>query len=339
MDETDNRLAAGIGGGRHRLLRAVPEGGVVSLADRAVTRIDVTGADPLRIVVPPELKGALRDFFVRLVVTSDAAPEVTFAAPEGEAVRFEGEEPGTFGCDVGVNLYAFSETDQGVFAACRRVSVIEIEVDFDPCGGELDDAGAAYRLGAEYWTLPEPTKAGFVFDGWFTDAEGGVQVLPSSRCSTGVRRLYAHWREYVDPFAEAICPNRDLSFVTGGDAPWTIDTTSARYSAPGSARSGAIGDNGTTSLSTSVTGRGTLEFWRKTLTEENYDVLRVYVDGEVALALSGDHNWTSCEIEITTGGPSTVHAVEWRYTKDYIVSRSPDCVWIDNVTWTPETDA
>ena len=74
----------GEGGGgvaaRYRLLRRVPEDGTVNLTDRAVTRVEIaTDGGPLKLVVPPEVKGSVRDFFVRLVITSDEIPEVTFA--------------------------------------------------------------------------------------------------------------------------------------------------------------------------------------------------------------------------------------------------------------------
>jgi len=50
----------GSGGGtaaRYRILRRVPEDGVVVLTDRAVTRVDIaTDGGSLRLVVPPEAK-------------------------------------------------------------------------------------------------------------------------------------------------------------------------------------------------------------------------------------------------------------------------------------------
>ena len=67
--------------GRYRLLKRVPEEGCVALTDRAVTRIEVAATDPLKLTVPPLVKGAMRDFFVRLVITADEIPEVTFAPP------------------------------------------------------------------------------------------------------------------------------------------------------------------------------------------------------------------------------------------------------------------
>ena len=82
--------------GRYRLLKRVPEEGCVALTDRAVTRIEVAATDPLKLTVPPLVKGAMRDFFVRLVITADEIPEVTFAAPTCETISFEDVDEDVF---------------------------------------------------------------------------------------------------------------------------------------------------------------------------------------------------------------------------------------------------
>ena len=185
--------------GRYRLLKRVPEDGCVALTDRAVTRIEVAATDPLKLTVPPLVKGAMRDFFVRLVITADEIPEVTFAAPTGETISFEDVDEDVFQCEIGVNVFAFTETDQGIFIVNRKRIDIDHEVEFDPCGGDLDKTKYTFKLGATYGTLPRPTMAGMAFQGWFTEAEGGVKVGASDRCKTGVTKLYAQWEVYVDP--------------------------------------------------------------------------------------------------------------------------------------------
>ena len=190
--------------GRYRLLKRVPEDGTVNLTDRAVIRVELAANDPLRLVVPPLVKGAMRDFFVRLVITADEIPEVTFAAPTGETISFEDVDEDVFKCEIGVNVFAFTETDQGIFIVNRKRIDIDQEVEFDPCGGDLDKTKYTFKLGATYGTLPRPTMAGMVFQGWFTEAEGGVKVGASDRCKTGVTKLYAQWEVYVDPFVDEI---------------------------------------------------------------------------------------------------------------------------------------
>ena len=320
---------SGSGGGtvaRYRILRRVPEDGTVVLTDRTVTRVDIaTDGGSLRLVVPPEAKGTARDFFVRLVITADEIPEVTFAAPSGETISFEDVDDDVFKCETGVNVFAFTETDGGIFIVNRKQIDIDQEVEFDPCGGTLDETKHTFKLGAQYSTLPKPTMAGYTFVGWFTAAEDGVKVEATDRCKTGVTNLYAHWEAYVDPFVDAICAARNLTFFSEGESPWTVD-------GDGAARSGAIGDNGATTLTTTVQGKGTLAFRWRTSSEGEYDWLRLRIDGDEVARISGWSEWEDFSHVIDTQGS---HTVEWRYDKDGSVSDGEDCGWIDDVVWTP----
>ena len=297
----------------------------MNLTDRAVTRVELTANDPLRIVVPPLVKSAVRDFFVRLVITADEIPEVTFAAPTGETISFEDVDEDVFKCEVGVNVFAFTETDQGIFIVNRKQVDIDQEVEFDPCGGDLEKTKHTFKLGAQYGTLPRPTMVGMVFQGWFTEAEGGVKVEATDRCKTGVTKLHAQGEVYVDPFVDYICPAKNLTFFSEGESPWFVD-------GDGAARSGAIGDNGSTSLTTTVLGAGTLAFRWRTSSEGRYDCLRVRLDGTEASSISGESGWL--DFSLTVGGAGS-HTVEWAYTKDGSVSDGEDCGWIDDVSWTP----
>ena len=305
--------------GRYRILKRIPEGGAVMLTDRAITRIEIATPDPLRLVVPPEVKGAARDFFVRLVVSADKVPEITFAAPTGETISLEEADEDVLKCELGVNTFAFTETDSGIFLINRKRVFLTVQVDFDPCGGELDALKASFRLGEEYASLPKPVRSGYSFLGWFTEADGGVEVADQDRCKTGVTKLYAHWEVYVDPFVDAICPAKNLTFHSDDPMPWFIDPDT--FASPGgSARSGAISDNGSTSLRTTVQGSGLLTFKCKVSSEENYDKILFFVDGEQQGEISGAGS----------------HTVEVRYIKDGSVSNGCDCGWVDDIVWTPE---
>ncbi len=332
LDETSSGgEGEGSGGGvaaRYRILRRVPEDGVVNLTDRAITRIDITSAVvPLKLVVPPEAKGSARDFFVRLVIIADEIPEVTFAAPSGETISFEDVDEDVFKCETGVNVFAFTELDGGIFIVNRKMVDIDMEIEFDPCGGVLDKTKFTFKLGAAYSKLPAPSMSGYVFQGWFTTAEGdeGVMVSATDRCKTGVTKLYARWAVYVDPFAAAICEAGNLTFFTEGDAEWLVDGEDA-------ARSGGIGDDQATTLKTVVQGKGTLSFRWRTSSEGEYDWLRLRIDGSEVGRISGWREWEEFSHAIDADGS---HTVEWRYDKDGSVADGEDCGWISNVVWTP----
>jgi len=72
----------------------------------------------------------------------------------------------------------------------------EHTVTFDANGGNFNGSEATkkVRYDSQYGTLPTPTKTGYVFEGWFTAAEGGTQIKTDSVYNTdGDVTLYAHW--------------------------------------------------------------------------------------------------------------------------------------------------
>ena len=72
-----------------------------------------------------------------------------------------------------------------------------VSVKFDACGGSSSLNAAEMELGATLGTLPEATKDGYVFQGWYTAAEGGQQVREDYEL-TGDMTLYAQWAENTD---------------------------------------------------------------------------------------------------------------------------------------------
>ena len=302
------------------------------LADRTVNKCDVAEGGSLRFVFPPRRPGFARDFLLRLTVTADAAPELVFAGDGGECVSFEDADESSLKCEAGVNVFAFTETDEGIFMVNRKVVDIEVEVGFDACGGELAVESRGYKLGAAYAGLPKAKRAGYVFLGWFTEAEGGMPVSAGDRCRASVTRLYAHWEVYVDPFADEICPGGGLVFTTEGMADWGLDRDTCVVGSA-SARSGFVADSQSTALKTTVAGPGTLSFSWKVSSEANYDKLELYVDAVVVAAIDGEWLWTPVSHRIEGGGE---HEVEWRYTKDGSQSSGQDAGWVDDVSWTPE---
>lgn len=307
------------------LVKAVVTDGAVGLQDRSVTRVELKNSDPVRINFPPRVEGVARDFLLRLVITADSVPEVTFAVPAGETFSFEESDDNTFSCAVGVNVFAFTETDDGLFVVNRKVVSIAQTVFFDANGGTVETPAKDYILGAKYGSLPVPARTGYTFLRWVT--EDGVEVEATDTAKTSVTRLVAEWETYIDKYAPAIGPDSGLVFVSDGDAQWTLDADPSRGEV---ARSGAVGDNQRSSLRTSFAGEGTLSFWWRTSSEQGYDKAIILVDGVQRLAFSGEQPWSEHHISVRGVGP---HEAEWRYQKDGSVTRGSDCFWLDDVSW------
>lgn len=75
-----------------------------------------------------------------------------------------------------------------------RWSEAKYNITLDPNGGNLANATKEVTYNSPYGTLPTPNRAGYDFDGWFTEKDGGTKI-EASTVVTAVEphTLYAHW--------------------------------------------------------------------------------------------------------------------------------------------------
>ena len=128
---------------------------------------------------------------------------------------------------------------------------------------------------------------------------------------------------------------------TDATYPWTV-VTDVSHDGVSSVRSGEIDNGGTTYLQTSVRKAGTVSFWWKAMCEEAevedgetyyYDFGSFSVDGDVKARIAGnDTGWQFVSVDVPSGGK---HTLRWEYAKDDSTSYAPDCMWLDQVQWTP----
>ena len=75
-----------------------------------------------------------------------------------------------------------------------RWSEAKYNITLDPNGGNLANATKEVTYNSPYGTLPTPNRAGYDFDGWFTEKDGGTKVEASSVVTAAEpHTLYAHW--------------------------------------------------------------------------------------------------------------------------------------------------
>ncbi|MEI8044162.1 MAG: hypothetical protein WCL11_22315, partial [Verrucomicrobiota bacterium] len=123
----------------------------------------------------------------------------------------------------------------------------------------------------------------------------------------------------------------NLTFTTGGDAPWFIETTN-RHDGVMALQSGAIGDNQKSWLRTTVSGPGTLTFWYAFSTEVGHDCYRPPWFADFDYGSGGAYYlWYQQTLNVLPG----IWTLEWRYEKDASGSGGSDAVWVDQVVWTP----
>ena len=71
-------------------------------------------------------------------------------------------------------------------------------VTFNPNGqgGAVNPTTKSVTYDSTYGDLPTPTRAGWIFTGWYTDRNAGSLVLPNTTVKTAeAHSLYAHWQD------------------------------------------------------------------------------------------------------------------------------------------------
>ena len=117
-----------------------------------------------------------------------------------------------------------------------------------------------------------------------------------------------------------------FGWSTGGHADWYI-TQDNPFEGAFCARSGDIGDQeiSVLMLSYDVMFNDSISFYVKVSSEEGYDYLDFYIDGEKVGQWAGEVSWQKVTFPVEQG----YRSFKWIYDKDTYVSSGDDCGWID----------
>jgi hypothetical protein len=134
-------------------------------------------------------------------------------------------------------------------------------------------------------------------------------------------------------FSQAV--DSTLSFTSGGDSPWVIDSSVFKVGIS-SGKSGIITANQISYLESVVSGKGKISFWWKVSSEYLSDTLDFFISGDSIKTISGvGEDWQYFEFYI---GSEANSLLRWVYSKDSVTNIGSDCGWIDNITWIPMED-
>ncbi|MGJ8679859.1 trypsin-like serine protease [Paraglaciecola sp.] len=168
--------------------------------------------------------------------------------------------------------------------------------------------------------------------------EHTAKVIISSsdvNVSTSYSRLLGMAVASADALAGVAGPSNDkVSWFSGGDLPWTNNLVSG-------VESGQINHRQESILLALVDGAGTLSFDWGVSSEENtddpedpFDVLELYVDGELIDFISGE---VEVDAYVDTNNNLLLgdgfHTVSWRYSKDPAAVEGEDKGFVRNVTF------
>ena len=117
--------------------------------------------------------------------------------------------------------------------------------------------------------------------------------------------------------------------------PWVIDNSNV-YEGASSAKSYPSLPNGEVSHlkidSVDVIAPGDVSFYKFVSSEQDYDFLQFYIDGNKQGEWSGiDNSWSFVSFPVSVG----IHEFEWEYDKDQYVTGGQDCAWLDYIVFPP----
>ncbi|MCX6878583.1 MAG: hypothetical protein NTW21_32930 [Verrucomicrobia bacterium] len=136
----------------------------------------------------------------------------------------------------------------------------------------------------------------------------------------------------VPPLADAI-DNTAWSWHSNLAAPW-FKQTAVTHDGIDAAQSGVVAQNQSSQLGGMVTGPGTLTFWWK-IDATTSDRLYYYEDTSQITSISGSTGW----VQLSRTFPAGKYFCSWRFDKYSSTAGSTTKAWIDQVVFTPASNA
>ncbi len=136
------------------------------------------------------------------------------------------------GCSYSTYEYAdhADANGDGFCDGCDKQLAIYVDVKLDACGGVLADDSVTVTYGDAYGELPEPTREGYIFDGWFTAVTGGELVEKNTEVgSKTAHTLYAHWTQ-IKIFSVTVPAGLPLAVTEDGEVTASTDAAIANNS-------------------------------------------------------------------------------------------------------------
>ena len=209
-----------------------------------------------------------------------------------------------------------SPTDGTFFSGLRKITI--------SCATE--SAEIRYTLDGT-----EPTRQSPLYTKAFNIAQ--TTTIKAKAFKAGITEsstaVSTYYRQ-ITPLSEAVDAT-NLVFTAGGSSMW-FSQANVTHDAQDAAQSGAVTDNQSTWMETTVTGPGALNFWWKASCEDdpdadNWDFVRFLVDGIERYRLDGITDWR--QINSTFGAGA--HVLRWEYSKDESLSDGDDRAWVDQL--------
>jgi hypothetical protein len=129
--------------------------------------------------------------------------------------------------------------------------------------------------------------------------------------------------------------NSDLTFLSGGESEWLYFSDATAENA-NSAKSGAVGKDQASWITTTISGPGYLEFKWKVSSKTDEDFLEFYINGVRLDRISGAVDWAN-KAYTSELNEYKDYEVKWQYRRYSDVPDADNAGWLDHVVFTPIT--
>ena len=148
------------------------------------TALTDTGPQVIRIVIPFNFSGKDVDSIRMFRYHDHVAQPLTKGNVQQDGYFWPNEENGT------IDVYATK------FSTYAIAYAMEYKVTLNANGGSVSTGELTVQGDGTLSNLPEPTRDGYVFKGWYTAASGGTKVT-TSYVFSGNATVYAQWSGYT----------------------------------------------------------------------------------------------------------------------------------------------
>ena len=175
------------------------------------------------------------------------------------------------------HIYAYDNLENVKCIGTQKVTIPMVKITYDENyvkDGTTNKQTVEKVYNTELGTLETPTRTGYTFAGWFTEATGGTQISSTTKTPVTDTTYYAHWNANPLNFAnqtisKTFSTSEQKADITGasngtGNYTYTGKTISHGYTAP---TGSAIETTGTTG---SATDAGTYNIVLKITNTSNY---------------------------------------------------------------------
>ena len=213
------------------------------------------------------------------------------------------------------------------------------ELSLEQADGMFDleanrDRGDAQDLYESFLSFSDTTVPA---SNWWSGVPSGLrlQVLNAGGSPTMYMQFFSEVVQLpVDEALDTAGLDWSQDGLTFAQGSWFGELSSAASDSVDHATHYPIGDAGQASVSTQLTGPGSLTFHWRVSSELHGDYLGLYwndLQHPAVTPISGDSGWQQRTVVIPPGS----HTLRWTYAKNGALSAGADAGWLDQVAFTP----